>query len=63
MEVTTLHDHILRVKDSEEVPFVLVGNKVLSKLLLTIVVMLMMEFAYSVTWRKSVKCPHTKEQS
>jgi len=27
MEVSSLHDHILRVKDSEEVPFVLVGNK------------------------------------
>ncbi len=27
-EVNSLHDHILRVKDSEEVPFVLVGNKV-----------------------------------
>jgi GTPase KRas protein len=26
-EVASLHDHILRVKDSEEVPFVLVGNK------------------------------------
>eukprot|EP00026_Physarum_polycephalum_P015858 Phypoly_transcript_16648.p1 GENE.Phypoly_transcript_16648~~Phypoly_transcript_16648.p1 ORF type:complete len:194 (+),score=27.40 Phypoly_transcript_16648:107-688(+) len=26
-EVNSLHDHILRVKDSEEVPFVLVGNK------------------------------------
>jgi len=26
-EVQTLHDHILRVKDAEKVPFVLVGNK------------------------------------
>jgi len=26
-EVPSLHDHILRVKDSEEIPFVLVGNK------------------------------------
>jgi len=26
-EVLHLHDHILRVKDSEEIPFVLVGNK------------------------------------
>lgn len=26
-EAGSLHDHILRVKDSEEVPFVLVGNK------------------------------------
>eukprot|EP01115_Flamella_aegyptia_P005861 TRINITY_DN2465_c0_g1_i2.p1 TRINITY_DN2465_c0_g1~~TRINITY_DN2465_c0_g1_i2.p1 ORF type:complete len:192 (-),score=62.21 TRINITY_DN2465_c0_g1_i2:211-786(-) len=26
-EVQTLHDHILRVKDTEKVPFVLVGNK------------------------------------
>jgi len=27
VEVSALHDHILRVKDSEQVPFVLVGNK------------------------------------
>jgi len=27
VEVSGLHDHILRVKDSEQVPFVLVGNK------------------------------------
>lgn len=26
-EAVSLHDHILRVKDSDEVPFVLVGNK------------------------------------
>jgi len=26
-EALSLHDHILRVKDSDEVPFVLVGNK------------------------------------
>ncbi|XP_049851915.1 ras-like protein rasS [Schistocerca gregaria] len=26
-ETVSLHDHILRVKDSEEVPFVLIGNK------------------------------------
>lgn len=26
-EVQSLHDHILRVKDAEKVPFVLVGNK------------------------------------
>jgi GTPase KRas protein len=26
-EVHSLHDHILRVKDAEKVPFVLVGNK------------------------------------
>lgn len=26
-EAISLHDHILRVKDSDEVPFVLVGNK------------------------------------
>eukprot|EP00028_Trichosphaerium_sp_Am-I-7-wt_P012346 CAMPEP_0168539484 /NCGR_PEP_ID=MMETSP0405-20121227/21858_1 /TAXON_ID=498012 /ORGANISM="Trichosphaerium sp, Strain Am-I-7 wt" /LENGTH=166 /DNA_ID=CAMNT_0008569061 /DNA_START=213 /DNA_END=713 /DNA_ORIENTATION=+ len=26
-EAVSLHEHILRVKDSEEVPFVLVGNK------------------------------------
>jgi GTPase KRas protein len=26
-EAANLHDHILRVKDSDEVPFVLVGNK------------------------------------
>lgn len=26
-EASSLHDHILRVKDSDEVPFVLVGNK------------------------------------
>jgi GTPase KRas protein len=26
-EAATLHDHILRVKDAEAVPFVLVGNK------------------------------------
>jgi len=26
-EVSNLHDHILRVKDKEQVPFVLVGNK------------------------------------
>ena len=26
-EVRSLHDHILRVKDAEKVPFVLVGNK------------------------------------
>jgi len=26
-EVTALHDHILRVKDCDKVPFVLVGNK------------------------------------
>lgn len=26
-EVTHLHDHILRVKDKDQVPFVLVGNK------------------------------------
>ena len=26
-EVQTLHDHILRVKDTDRVPFVLVGNK------------------------------------
>lgn len=26
-EAMSLHDHILRVKDSDEVPFVLVGNK------------------------------------
>jgi GTPase KRas protein len=30
-EVNSLHDHILRVKDSEEVPFVLVGNKVCTR--------------------------------
>jgi len=27
VEVSALHDHILRVKDSDQVPFVLVGNK------------------------------------
>ncbi len=26
-EALSLHEHILRVKDSDEVPFVLVGNK------------------------------------
>jgi len=26
-EAVSLHDHILRVKDSDSVPFVLVGNK------------------------------------
>lgn len=26
-EAVNLHEHILRVKDAEEVPFVLVGNK------------------------------------
>lgn len=26
-EAISLHEHILRVKDSDEVPFVLVGNK------------------------------------